>query len=148
MAVEISIAEQKLFLMHDGEVVHEYVISTATNGVGFEEGSYCTPVGGFVIREKIGEGEEPRTIFQARKPVGMWDGSPCEHDLVLTRIIRLHGIDPENTNTMERYIYIHGTNQEELLGHPASCGCIRMGNVDVIDLFDMVEIGERVVIRD
>jgi len=146
MAIEISIAEQKLFLMQDGEIVNKYIISTAANGVGFEEGSYCTPVGRFEIREKIGEGEDPRTIFQARKPVGVWNGSPCGHDLVLTRIIRLHGLDLENANTIERYIYIHGTNQEELLGQPASCGCIRMSNADVIDLFGRVNVGEKVVV--
>ena len=65
---------------------------------------------------------------------------------MLTRILRLHGLDPENANSMERYIYIHGTNHEDLLGQPASCGCIRMGNKDVIDLYARIEEGTRVVI--
>ena len=139
--ISISIGEQKLYLLDDDEVCAEFIISSAANGVGFQEGSYCTPTGRFVIQEKIGDGEPIRTIFKSRKPVGVWDGSPCSDDLVLTRILRLHGLDVENTNSMDRYIYVHGTNQEHLLGEPASCGCIRMDNQDMIDLYDQVEEG-------
>lgn len=147
MLIEISIATQKLTLLDErGEWVAEYAISTAANGVGFDEGSFCTPTGRFKIREKMGSGEALGTIFKARRPVGRWDGSPCEDDLVLTRILRLHGLDPENANTMDRYIYIHGTNQENLLGKPASCGCIRMSNIDILNLFDLVNVECGVVI--
>lgn len=137
--ISISIGEQKLYLLDDDKVLAEYVVSSAANGIGFEEGSYCTPTGRFVIQEKIGDGEPVGTIFKARKPVGIWDGEVCADDMVLTRILRLHGLDAENANSMERYIYIHGTNQEHLLGEPASCGCIRMNNSEMIDLFDRVE---------
>ena len=147
MTIEISIQDQALRVYRNDQRVAEYVISTAANGVGFEEGSYCTPTGQFEIREKVGDGEKSGTIFKARQPVGHWDGEPCEDDLVLTRIIRLHGLDPENANTMDRYIYIHGTNQEDRLGQPASCGCIRMTNVDIVDLFNRVEVGDCVAIR-
>lgn len=146
MTIEISISSQDLKLYQGDELVMCYLISTAANGVGFEDGSYCTPTGNFEIREKIGDGEVKQTIFKARKPVGVWSGEPCDDDLVLTRIIRLHGLDANNSNTMERYIYIHGTNHEDLLGCPASCGCVRMRNDDVIDLFDRVKIGNRVKI--
>ena len=144
--VSISIGEQTLRLLDDDEVLCEYVISSAANGIGFEEGSFCTPTGRFVIREKIGEGEPQGTIFKARKPVGVWEGEVCDDDFVLTRILRLHGLDPENANSMERYIYIHGTNQEHLLGQPASCGCIRMSNKDVVDLYGKIEEGALVFI--
>lgn len=139
--ISISIGEQKLYLLDGDEACAEFIISSAANGVGFQEGSYCTPTGRFVIQEKIGDGEPIRTIFKSRKPVGVWDGSPCSDDLVLTRILRLHGLDIENANSMDRYIYVHGTNQDHLLGEPASCGCIRMENQDMIDLYDQVEEG-------
>ncbi len=146
MHLYVSIGEQRLRLYQGSERVAEYPISSAANGTGFHEGSYCTPTGRFEISEKIGAGEAVGTIFKSRQPVGVWDGSPCDDDLVLTRILRLHGLDAENANSMERYIYIHGTNQEQLLGQPASCGCIRMGNRDVIDLFDRIEVGAPLVI--
>ena len=66
--------------------------------------------------------------------------------MVLTHILRLHGLDPENANSMERYIYIHGTNQEQLLGEPASCGCIRMSNREVVELYDAIDEGAMVFI--
>ena len=144
--IQVSISEQKLFLYRDGQQVAGYIISTAANGIGFDEGSYCTPVGNFEVAEMIGGDEALGTIFKARKPVGVWMGESSDHDLVLTRIIRLQGLDPQNANTMERYIYIHGTNQEHRLGEPASCGCIRMNNADMIDLFDRVKVGEAVSI--
>ncbi|MBT8038516.1 MAG: L,D-transpeptidase [Verrucomicrobiae bacterium] len=142
----VSIAEQRLRLHDESELVADYPISSAANGIGFQEGSYCTPTGRFEISEKMGDGEAIGTIFRSRQPIGVWDGTPCDDDLVLTRVLRLHGLDAENANSMERYIYIHGTNQEHLLGQPASCGCIRMSNQDVIDLFDRVELGAPLVI--
>jgi len=146
MVLEISIAAQRLRLMEGGKCLAEYTISTAANGPGFEEGSYCTPTGRFVIAEKFGSGEPLGTIFKARQPVGIWNGERVADDLVLTRILWLDGLDPENANTHERYIYIHGTNQEEKLGSPASCGCIRMSNVEIAELFDRVKVGDEVVI--
>ena len=66
---------------------------------------------------------------------------------MLSRILRLEGLDPENANTLERFIYIHGTNHEHLLGQPASHGCIRLGNSGMIELFDMVEEGTELEIQ-
>jgi len=146
MHINVSIGEQKLSLFEGDALMAEYVISSAANGIGFDEGSYCTPTGRFEVSEKIGEGEPSGTIFRSRQPTGVWDGTQSDDDMVLTRILRLHGLDAENANTMERYIYIHGTNQESLLGQPASCGCIRMSNKDVVDLFDRVEVGTPLVI--
>ena len=147
MQIRVSIADQTLSLLENDELLVSYTISSAANGLGFEEGSYCTPTGNFEVCEKIGEGEQSGTIFKSRLPTGLWDGTPEESDLVLTRILRLQGLDPENANSLERYIYIHGTNQEHLLGQPASCGCIRMSNKDVIDLYDRIEEGVSMVIE-
>ena len=148
MHIHISIKDQSLTLTHNGELVATYIISSASNGIGCEEGSYCTPTGRFEIREKIGGGAELGTVFRSRKPERIWTGEEDEGDLVLTRILRLDGMDPENANSMERYIYIHGTNHENTLGTPASCGCIRMGNTDVADLYDRVLEGTSVVIEE
>ena len=94
-------------------------------------------MGSFKICEKFGAGSPLFTVFKSRLPVDRWDPSqPSEDDLVLTRILRLRGTEKENLNTYDRFIYIHGTNQEGRIGSPASHGCIRMKNADVIELFD------------
>ena len=146
MHIYISIGEQKLRLFEGDALVAEYVVSSAANGIGFEEGSYCTPTGRFEVSEKIGDGEPLRTIFKSRKPIGVWDGTPSDEDMILSRILRLNGLDAQNANSMERYIYIHGTNHEALLGEPSSHGCIRMANADIVELFDRIEVRAPLVI--
>ena len=146
MHIYISIGEQKLRLFEGDALAAEYVVSSAANGIGFEEGSYCTPTGRFEVSEKIGDGEALGTIFKSRKPMGMWDGTPRDDDMILSRILRLNGLDAQNANSMERYIYIHGTNHEALLGEPASHGCIRMANADIVELFDRIELGAPLLI--
>jgi lipoprotein-anchoring transpeptidase ErfK/SrfK len=146
MHIYISIGEQKLRLVEGDALVAEYVVSSAANGIGFEEGSYCTPTGRFEVSEKIGDGEPLRTIFKSRKPIGVWDGTPSDEDMILSRILRLNGLDAQNANSMERYIYIHGTNHEALLGEPSSHGCIRMANADIVELFDRIELGAPLLI--
>ena len=140
MHIYISIGEQKLRLFEGDTLVAEYVVSSAANGIGFEEGSYCTPTGRFEVSEKIGDGEALGTIFKSRKPMGVWDGTPSDDDMILSRILRLNGLDAQNANSMERYIYVHGTNHEALLGEPTSHGCIRMANADIAEIFDRIEL--------
>lgn len=126
--------------MRGSACVREFVVSTAARGTGFETGSLCTPTGRFRIHARIGSGEPVGTIFKARLPVGVWHpGENEEDDLILTRILQLDGLDPHNANTMQRYIYIHGTNREDLLGQPSSHGCVRLSNADMIELFDLVD---------
>jgi hypothetical protein len=146
MHIYISIGEQKLRLFEGDALVAEYVVSSAANGIGFEEGSYCTPTGRFEVSEKIGDGEALGTIFKSRKPMGVWDGTPSDDDMILSRILRLNGLDAQNANSMERYIYVHGTNHEALLGEPTSHGCIRMANADIVELFDRIELGAPLLI--
>lgn len=137
----VSLAHQSLELREDGRFLGRYPVSTSKFGPGSEEGSYCTPLGAFRICEKFGEKAAPGTIFRGRVPVGCWTpGETSDEDLVLTRILRLEGLDPDNANTYERYIYIHGTNHEELLGTPASMGCVRMAAGDLMELFDRVPL--------
>lgn len=127
-------------------IVKTYPVSTSQFGVGFEEGSNKTPTGNFIISEKLGKDELILTIFKARKSIGVWDRKPTDEDLVLSRILWLDGVDMANSNTKNRFIYIHGTNQENLIGTPASHGCVRMRNKDVVELFNLVEIGAQIFI--
>jgi len=144
-AAEISLLintkSQKLEVLRNGNPISDYDISTSKFGLGFEEGSFCTPTGNFSICEKIGDDAPEGTIFRGRKPIGEVSSGGGEGDQVLTRILWLEGLDKENRNTKERYIYIHGTNQEDLIGTAASHGCIRMRNSEVIDLFKVVPVG-------
>jgi len=145
--IEVSVADQSLRVLDGLEEVASYAISTSKFGLGSEEGSNHTPLGEFEIGEKIGAGAETRTVFRSREVVGVWNpADPVEDDLVLSRILWLHGREEHNANTRGRYIYIHGTNQEDRIGEQASHGCVRMRNDDVIVLYDMVEVGTPVTI--
>jgi phosphoserine phosphatase len=144
----VSIDDQELKVLEKGECIRRFDVSTAAKGMGFEVDSYRTPTGRFRVSERIGDGEPCGTIFKARVPVGLWlPGDVHEGDLILSRILRLDGMDPANENTLERNIYIHGTNQRELLGQPASHGCIRLGTEEMIELFDLVAEGTEVEIQ-
>jgi L,D-transpeptidase YbiS len=147
--IEVSVSNQLLTLWDGGQQLRSWPVSTSAYGIGFAEGSLKTPLGGFEITEKIGEEAESGTIFKARKPVGHWSpGTNTTDDLVLTRILRLRGLEARNANTWERYIYIHGTNAEQRIGRPASHGCIRLRNDHMIQLFDLVPPGTQVWIAE
>jgi lipoprotein-anchoring transpeptidase ErfK/SrfK len=148
MQIHIHVPSQTMDLRDEsGELLRRYVISTSKFGLGFEPGSNTTPTGLFEVGEMIGDGAEPGMIFKARVPTGEFgvDGDP--EDRVQTRILWLHGREPENANTRDRYIYIHGTNAESHLGIPMSHGCVRMNNLDVIDLYERVAPGTPVRIE-
>lgn len=147
LSIEISIDDQTLYLVRGSERIQSWPISSARKGVGMQNDSHRTPIGSFVINEAIGDDLPIHTMFKGRKPAGIWDGNPTDADLILSRILRLDGLEPSNANTRDRFIYIHGTNHESLLGQPASCGCIRMSNDDLIELFDQVQPGTHVTIE-
>jgi lipoprotein-anchoring transpeptidase ErfK/SrfK len=147
MQIYIHVPSQTLDLLDAaGTLVRRYAVSTSQFGLGFEPGSFKTPTGRFRVGEKIGGGAAPGEIFVGRVSTGEIGRPDDAGDRVQTRILWLEGLDPENLNTRDRYIYIHGTNAESLIGAPASHGCVRMSNLDVIDLFDRVEAGATVVI--
>ena len=146
--IDISIRDQRLTLTRDGEVVRSYPVSSSRFGIGTEEGSMKTPLGNFRIAEKIGHDAAPGTIFKARVPLAPNDPLPDTEDFVTTRILWLDGMDAENANTRDRFIYIHGTKHEGKIGTPDSHGCIRMRNADVIELFQLVDETTQVVIRE
>ncbi len=148
LLIHVSVPEQKLRLLRGLQTVAEFPVSTAVAGVGTAEGSLQTPPGLFRICEKIGEGAPEGAVFRSRRLTGETGSADAPEDQVLSRILWLDGLEPSNANTRERFIYIHGTNKESLIGQPAGNGCIRMRNVDIIQLFDLVETGALVYVDD
>jgi L,D-transpeptidase YbiS len=146
--IHISIRDQRLTLKEGETLVRTYPVSTSRFGIGTEEDSMKTPIGRFRVAEKIGDGLPSDTVFQSRVPLKADDPLPPTEDLVMSRILWLDGLDEHNANTRDRFIYIHGTKHEDKIGNPASHGCVRMRNADVIELFDLVDEGAPVVIEE
>lgn len=162
MRIEISIANQTLSLFDNAAGRDEsrpwvqYPVSTSLKGAGEQKGSYQTPRGHHVIRAKIGSNAPVNSVFKGRRPTGeIWTPElGAQHpnrDWILTRILWLSGCEPGfnrlgSVDSMQRYIYIHGTPDCEPMGEPHSHGCVRMRNSDVIELFDLVPVGTPVVI--
>lgn len=145
--IHVSIRDQRLTLKDNETPVRSYPVSTSRFGVGTEEGSMKTPTGRFSIAKKIGGDMPSGTIFRSRVPLRPDEPLPSTDDLVMSRILWLDGLDAQNANTRDRFIYIHGTKHEDKVGTPDSCGCVRMRNADVIELFDSVDEGTPVVIE-
>ena len=159
MQIEIAIAAQTLTLRDDaGSAIAQYPVSTALKGVGEEKNSYRTPRGRHIVRAKIGAGAPIGSVFKGRRATGeVWTPAlGAQHpgrDFILTRILWLSGCEPGynrlgNVDSMQRYIYIHGTPDSEPMGTPQSHGCVRMRNGDVIALFDAVPVGTPVILLD
>lgn len=154
MKILIDVAKQELTL----STGKRYAVSTAKNGLGEQNGSFCTPRGRHIVRAKVGAGQPLRAVFVRRRPTGeVW--TPELHarypgrDWMLTRILWLSGCEPGrnrlgNVDTMRRMIYIHGAPDSAEMGKPGSHGCVRMRNEDVAELFDLVPPYTPVVIRD
>ena len=149
--IKVSIKNQELSLFNKDTLSRKYLISSSFKGTGQLEGSFKTPLGRHVIRAMIGKNLPKFTIFEARRSSGkLWsEGMSIEkpnYDWILSRILWLSGTEIGmnrlgRVDTMRRYIYIHGTPHEDLLGTPSSHGCIRMSNANIIELFELVDIG-------
>jgi len=147
--IVISTREQKLALLDRGNLMAIYPVSTSKFGLGDWRGSRYTPLGQLEIAEKIGDNAPPGAVFKDRRRTGeiVTPDSPGR-DPIVTRILWLRGLEPQNTNAFTRDIYIHGTTEERLIGTPASYGCIRMRSSDIINLYDIVGVGAAVTIVD
>jgi UDP-N-acetylmuramate--alanine ligase len=148
----VDVARQIATLFENDEARAAWPVSTALNGVGGEENSFRTPPGWHRIHARIGAGAPPGTVFVSREPTGeIWRGAAGEDDLILTRILTLDGIEDgvnrgPGCDSLARYIYLHGTNQEALVGRPLSHGCVRLTNDDIRVLFEGVREGDFVFI--
>lgn len=153
----VDIRRQRLYLLEQGRHVAGYPVSTAARGIGNRVNSEQTPIGVFRVAEKHGEGAPAGTVFRGRRDTGeivpiLTDpAARSERDLVTTRILWLAGLQPGfnlggDVDTLSRYIYIHGTVEEGRIGTPASRGCVRMRNADVVDLFRRLPVGALVYI--
>ncbi len=144
----VDIKNQNMYLLKKGTILRGFKISSSYYGTGSKENSLKTPLGKHEIYKKIGKNLPINAILKGR----VWNGAianvitediDTDFDHVTSRILWLDGLERGKNNgpgvdSRSRYIYIHGTAEEGLIGRPASDGCIRMYNADVIDLFDLV----------
>ena len=143
----VSVRDQKLALLEQGNLLATYPVSTSKFCVGDRCGSYGTPLGRFAVAQKIGDGAPIGAVFKDRRRTGEIVGANAPgRDPIVTRIIWLRGLEQQNTNAYRRMIYIHGTPEERNIGHPASYGCIRMCSRDIVHLYDLVGRGAEVTI--
>jgi L,D-transpeptidase catalytic domain len=145
--VRVSIRDQKVALVENGKAFKVYPCSTSKYGIGDRPGTYATPVGNLRVASKIGAGAPAGSAFHGRQRTGeIVKPNTPGRDIIVSRILRLDGLDPQNRRTYDRGIYIHGTPEEKNIGRPASYGCVRMKSTDVIELFDQVPVGTPVKI--
>ena len=143
----VSVRDQKMLLVRDGNPVKSYKISTSKFGIGDRPGSNRTPLGRLQVAKKIGDRAALGSVFKSRRPTGeVLRPNQPGRDPVVTRIMWLTGTESRNQNTFRRTIYIHGTPEEKRLGSPASYGCIRMGSKDVADLYNRIGTGADVFV--
>src|SRR5947207_3859894 len=145
--VIISVRDQKLMLVENGAIAATYPVSTSKYGLGVSLGRLATPLGLLQVAQKIGDHAPMGAVFHNRR----WTGEVLRpntpgRDPVMTRIIWLRGLETANAHAFNRCIYIHGTNEEKLIGRPASFGCIRMRSSDVALLYGQLPLGAPVEI--
>ena len=157
LSIEIDISLQRLYLLDSSTIISSYPISSSKYGEGSKQNSFKTPLGSHMIKEMIGDQVPKNTIFISRintqrEAKIIHDQENSDNDYVTTRIMWLDGLEDgknkgKGVDSYNRYIYIHGTHEEGLIGQKASHGCIRMFNSDVIELFNVVKKGTKVYIR-
>lgn len=141
----ISVRDQKLMVVENGQRAAIYSISTSKFGIGDRWGSMATPVGWLQVAEKIGDHAPPGAVFHNRRFTGeILQPNAPGRDPIVTRIIWLRGLEKNNANAFNRGIYIHGTPQETAIGRPASYGCVRMSSKDVTEVYSQIQIGQLV----
>ena len=156
ISLEISIKEQLLYVLQGEKKISSYAISSSSYGEGSVANSFKTPLGMHSIKSMIGDDAEINSIFKARINTQRLAKIIHEHidtddDYVTSRILWLTGEEPGKNSgigidSYARYIYIHGTQEEGLIGSKASHGCIRMFNNDVVSLYKIVKKGTKVTI--
>jgi len=138
----VSVRDQKLVLLRNGQKVAIYPVSTSMFGVGDAWGRMTTPLGYLAVEKKIGDNVPVGAVFHNRRLTGeVLQPNAPGRDPITTRIIWLRGLEAQNAHAFQRCIYIHGTPEEKKIGRPASYGCIRMKSNDVAELYNQVPLG-------
>ena len=147
-SIEISISKQRLYLFEDSKLIRSYPVSSSAYGEGQVENSLKTPLGMHIIKSKIGTNVDKYHFFVSREHIAqkvkiIHENVDSEDDFITSRIMWLEGLKDgfnkgTNVDSFSRYIYIHGTHEEGLIGKKASHGCIRMLNHDVLELYDLI----------
>ena len=156
--IDIDINKQELYLLQGETLIASYSVSTAKNGSGQLNGSECTPLGLHCVESKIGDDAKENAVFIGRQETGeifteeLKENNP-ERDWILTRILWLSGLESGKNrggevDTMRRYIYIHGCPDSDSFAEPSSHGCVKMRNKDILELFNNVDEGMRVLIHE
>jgi lipoprotein-anchoring transpeptidase ErfK/SrfK len=141
----VSVADQSLALYHKERLLARYPVSTSRFGLGDHPGSRATPLGRMEVAKMIGAGAPLGAVFKSRRQTGeVLKPDAPGRDPIVTRIIWLKGLEPQNQHAFARCIYIHGTPEERNVGHPASFGCVRMRSVDVLRVFNAIGVGATV----
>lgn len=138
----ISVRDQKLMVVENGQRAAVYPVSTSKFGLGDRWGSMATPLGWLQVAEKIGDHAPVGAVFHKRRFTGeiLTPNAPGR-DPIVTRIIWLRGLERSNANAFNRCIYIHGTAEEKTIGKPSSYGCVRMCSKDVAEVYAQLQIG-------
>ncbi len=151
----VRISSQTAQLYRDGELAQAWTVSTSARPPSNEKDSLGTPSGLHEIAERIGAGCPPGIVFKSRINTGHHfrelSVEENERNLVTSRILWLRGLEPGvnaggTVDSYERYIYVHGTNHEERLGTPASGGCVLLANIEMVELHDLMRVGDWVLI--
>ena len=143
----VSVTEQKLAVIENGQRVAQFPVSTSKYGLGDQPRSYATPLGLLEVASKVGAGAPEGAVFKSQRFTGeiLRPNAPGR-DPIVTRILHLRGLEASNARAFDRGIYIHGTPEEWKIGRPASYGCIRMRSRDVVRVFDAAPVGTRIEI--
>ena len=148
-SIVVSVPDQTLAVIDGGVVVEKFPVSTSRFGLGDGPGSYATPLGSLEIASKIGANAPLGAVFKSRKATGeILQPNAAGRDPIVTRILWLRGLERGNARAFSRSIYIHGTPVEQLIGRPASFGCIRMRSRDVARLFSEVRVGTKIEVAN
>ncbi|HKB91567.1 MAG TPA: L,D-transpeptidase [Opitutaceae bacterium] len=153
----IRISTQTMQFYVNEELIKAYTVSTSKRSPSNIKGSLGTPRGLHEVAERIGGGQPIGMVFKARVPIGQhfreMPDSEENDNLITSRILWLRGLEPrlnagDDVDTYQRYVYIHGTNREDMIGEPWSAGCVLMRNLEIIELYEQVRVGDQVFISD
>lgn len=146
--IAITLRDQKLTYFQNGKPVMEYPISSSKFGISAKSGSHCTPLGVHAVSDMVGAGQPQGMVFKGGRPTGEIVGVDSkDRDPIVTRVVKLTGLEKRNRNSLRRGIFLHGTPEERYIGTPASYGCIRMRSEDIVKLYPYLRRGTPVVIE-